>query len=220
MNNESTEFQRLLSACVEVSLEYPEGVAYIGSIAVYLHAINNPRTEQYAESTHDADFYISLSDMGDLRDAEEVVPNRRSNKHQMMRDGFEFDIYTERQSGLIVPYDAVMAGARQYESFRVAGLEHLLALKLEAYRDRRHSAKGQKDAKDIYRIAILAAESVQKFDWSLAEPYLTDDHFALLHEIWRGTAAVNLARGNAKLAKELRATVERLANRGKVEKPR
>lgn len=30
----------------------------------------------------------------------------------------------------------------------------------------------------------------------------------------RGSAAINLARGNAKLAKELRATVARLAERG------
>lgn len=214
MNIENNDFQRLLTACDEVSHEYPNGVVYIGGIAVYLHAINNPRTEQYAESTHYADFYISFADMGDLRDAEEVVPNRRLNKHQMMRDGFEFDIYTERQSGLIVPYDAVMASAKQYEAFRVAGLEHLLALKLEAYRDRRSSAKGQKDAKDIYRIAILAAEGKDKFDWSLAEPYLTDEHLALLDEIRRGSAAVNMARGNAKLAKELRATVARLTKRG------
>jgi hypothetical protein len=210
MQTNTDDFQRLLVACDEVSHEYPEGVVYIGGIAVYLHAINNPRTEQYAESTHDADFYISLSDMGDLRDAEEVVPNRRLSKHQMMRDGFEFDIYTERQSGLIVSYDAVMASAKKYDAFRVAGLEHLLVLKLEAYRDRRQSTKGQKDAKDIFRIAMLAAEGETPFDWALADPYLTDEHFRLLEEVWRGTAAVNLARGNAKLAKALRATVGRL----------
>ena len=210
MNIADNDFQRLLVACDEVSHEYPEGVVYIGGIAVYLHATNNPRTAQYAESTHDADFYISLADMGDLRDAEEVVPNRRLSKHQMMRDGFEFDIYTERQSGLIVPYDAVMANANKYEAFRVAGLEHLLVLKLEAYRDRRQSTKGQKDAKDIFRIAMLAAESENQFDWALASPYLTDEHVTLLEEVRRGAAAVNLARGNAKIAKALRATVERL----------
>lgn len=210
MNEETNDFQRLLVACDEVSHEYPEGVVYIGGIAVYMHAINHPRMEQYAESTHDADFYISLSDMGDLRDAEEVVPNRRLSKHQMMRDGFEFDIYTERQSGLIVPYDAVMASAKKYEAFRVAGLEHLLVLKLEAYRDRRQSTKGQKDAKDIFRIAMLAAESDGQFNWTLAAPYLSDEHFNLLDEVRRGAAAVNLARGNAKTAKAMRATVERL----------
>ena len=205
----SLDFEKLLTACTEVSQEYPHGIVFIGGIAVYLHAINNPAAAQYAETTHDADFYISLADMGDLRDAEEVVPNRRLNKHQMMRYGFEFDIYTERQSGLIVPYDAISAYATAYGTFRVASLEHLLALKLEAYRDRRQSAKGQKDAKDIYRIAILAAAG-GKFNFSLAAAYLSNEHIALLAEVHRGPAAVSLARGNAKEAKSLRERVASL----------
>lgn len=58
-----------------------------------------------------------------------------------------------------------------------------MALRLDAYRDRRQSVKGQKDAKDIYRIEILAAEGKDKFDWLLAEPYLSDEQMAPLDEI-------------------------------------
>lgn len=198
------EFRRLLSLCAQIAQIAPQGIVFIGGVAVYLHAVNLPATAQLAEATHDADFYISLADMGDLRDLEEVIPNRRLRKHQLIKDGFEFDIYTERQSALIVPYDAVIAHAVEFEGIRVAGLEHLLVLKLEAFRDRRASAKGEKDAKDLMRIAAIAARGKRKFDAALAAPYLRDDHLELLDLVERGTAAIAMAAGNAVVAKRLR----------------
>ena len=57
---------------------------------------------------------------------------------------------------MIVPYDQVAAHAMRYDALRVASLEHLCVLKLEAYRDRRSSAKGQKDAKDLIRIGLAS----------------------------------------------------------------
>ena len=50
-------------ACVEVSALFPAGVVFIGGIAVYLHATNLEATSDFAEFTHDADFYISFADM-------------------------------------------------------------------------------------------------------------------------------------------------------------
>ncbi|MFN3566674.1 MAG: hypothetical protein ACK4V1_11905 [Burkholderiaceae bacterium] len=198
------EFKRLLSICAQIAQIAPEGIVFIGGVAVYLHAINLPATAPFAEATHDADFYISLADMADLRDLEEVTPNRRLHKHQLIKDGFEFDIYTERQSALIVPYDAVSAHAVVYDGIRVASLEHLSVLKLEALRDRRASAKGEKDAKDLLRIAAIAARGKRRFDAALAAPYLRDEHLALLDLVERGTAALALAAGNAVVAKRLR----------------
>jgi hypothetical protein len=199
-----TEFRRLLSVCAQIAQIAPEGIVFIGGIAVYLHAVNLPATAQFAEATHDADFYISLADMADLRDLEEVTPNRRLHKHQLIKDGFEFDIYTERHSALIVPYDAVAAHAVSFEGIRVAGLEHLLVLKLEAFRDRRASVKGEKDAKDLLRIAAIAARGKRKFDTALAAPYLRDEHLDLLDLVERGTAPIAMAAGNAVVAKRLR----------------
>jgi hypothetical protein len=196
------EFETLLSACAELAAAYPEGLIYIGGIAVYLHARNRPQAEALAEFTHDADFYISLADMGDLRDAETVVPNRRLSKHQLVKRGFEFDIYTERQSSLIVPYDAVAAHSVLVAGIRVACLEHLTALKLDAYRDRKASTKGEKDAKDVARMAAVAGRSA--FRGALCAPYLTDEHLELLAHIERSPAIVALAHGNAVLAKKLR----------------
>ena len=201
---DETEFRRLLALCAQIAQIAPEGIVFIGGIAVYLHAVNLPATAGLAEATHDADFYISLADMADLRDLEEVTPNRRLHKHQLIKDGFEFDIYTERQSALIVPYDAVAAHAVSFGGIRVAGLEHLLVLKLEAFRDRRASVKGEKDAKDLLRIAAIVARGERQFDAALAAPYLRDDHLALLDLVERGTAAIAMAGGNAMVAKRLR----------------
>jgi hypothetical protein len=198
------EFKELLLACQEIATSYPEGVIYIGGIAVYLHSINNDATKELAEFTHDADFYISLADMGDLRDSEQVTANRRLSKHQLIKRGFEFDIYTERQSALIVPYDQVYAHARSYECLRVASLEHLLVLKLEAYRDRHQSTKGQKDAKDLIRIALIAAGKGRAFRADLCAGYLHSEHLDLLRKIAMGPEFLALARGNAKTAKTMR----------------
>lgn len=198
------EFAALLAACAEIAETFPEGVVFIDGIAVYLHTTNLPATRDLAESTHDADFYISLADMGDLRDIEELTPNRRLSKHQMIKRGFEFDIYTERQSALIVPYETIVAASKVFGVVRVASLEHLLVLKLEAFADRKGSAKGDKDAKDILRIASVAVRSGATFRAALVVPYLRDEHWELLTTVERGPQPMALARGNAMAAKKLR----------------
>jgi len=198
------QFPALLAACEELSAMFPDGLVFIGGIAVYLHAVNHPATHAFAEATHDGDFYISLADMAELRDIEELTPNRRLSKHQLMKAGFEFDIYTERHSSLIVPYSEVIAYAENYGALKVAGLEHLFALKVEAYRDRKSSSKGSKDAKDLIRIAAIAAARKKPLRGSLIAPYLRDEHLSLLDDLVKRPEFVAMTRGNAMQAKRLR----------------
>jgi hypothetical protein len=198
------QFPALLAACEELSATFRDGIAFIGGIAVYLHAINNPATRGFAEVTHDGDFYISMADMGELRDIEELTPNRRLSKHQLMKAGFEFDIYTERYSSLIVPYSEVIAYAENYGALKVAGLEHLFALKAEAYRDRKSSSKGSKDAKDLIRITAIAAARKKPLRVSLIAPYLRDEHLSFLDDLIKRPEFVAMTRGNAMEAKKLR----------------
>jgi hypothetical protein len=198
------QFPTLLAACEELSSMFRDGIAFIGGVAVYLHAFNNPATREFAEATHDGDFYISMADMSELRDKEELTPNRRLSKHQLIKAGFEFDIYTERHSSLIVPYSAVIAYAENYGDLKVAGLEHLFALKTEAYCDRRSSAKGSKDAKDLIRISAIAAARKKPLAASLIAPYLRDEHMSRLSDLIKRPEFVALTRGNAMQAKKLR----------------
>lgn len=196
------EFKKLIGICQELGQMFDQGLVFIGGIAVYTHSINSRSAQGLAESTHDGDFYISLADMADLRDIEEVTPNRRLSKSQIIKGGFEFDIYTERQSSLIVPFDEVIAHSVFYGDMRVASLEHLIVLKLEAFLDRKDSAKGGKDARDLIRLAALVSEGCLRTD--LICPYLNDDHLALFARLRKSPESVALAEGNAVKAKALR----------------
>ena len=208
---ESSEFTKLLDTCQKIATDYREGVVFSGGIAVYLHSINNSSTSKYAEFTHDADFFISLADMADLRDNEEVVPNRRLNKHQIIKNGFSFDIYTERHSSLLVPFDQIIAHSTKYESLKVACLEHLLVLKLAAYEDRQQSTKGQKDAKNIIRLLIVAASQKKKLNEDLIISYLGDEHLDFIKIIGKSSEFLSLTKGNAHSAKELRDIYNKVA---------
>lgn len=210
---ENQEFDKLLSTAAEMAGRFPEGLIYIGGIAVYLHAVNCQETAPMAEATHDADFYLSTSDLAVLRGTEELVPNRRQTKLQISKDGIYLDVYVERQSSLIVPYDLVAAHSVDHGGIRVAGFEELLALKLEAYRDRKGSAKGAKDARDLFRIAAIVELSGADFDANRCASYLTDQHQQLLADVVRSPVAMEMASGNAVAAKRLRSSMQNLVQR-------
>lgn len=201
------DFQKLLAICKEISEGFPDGVVYIGGIAVFLHVASDEAMRPLAEATHDADFYISYPDFGTLRDEAEIVQNSRLQKHQLNRGGFEFGIYTEHNSSLIVPYDTINFNSEQIAGVRVACLEHLLALKLGAYENRKTSKKGDKDARDIACIGLTAIERhVVRPD--LCTPYFTVAHETLLRGIPTHPVITEMAGGNAKTAKELRTKLD------------
>ena len=85
MSIDDAKFKRLLTQVSEVGRLY-DGVVFIGGIAVYMHAMNHGPTSSLAEMTHDADFYISLSSLSDLREIEELVQNSRLSKHEFQRN--------------------------------------------------------------------------------------------------------------------------------------
>ncbi|WNC30992.1 hypothetical protein [Thermosynechococcus sp. PKX82] len=143
--------EELLKTSQELAELFPDGAIFIGGIAVYLHS-KSQGLLHLAESSHDGDFYISLIDFADLRDLEEITPNRRLNKYQLIKNGWEFDVYVERNNHLAIPFCEVNAEKIVIDNLPCACLEHLLILKLDAYSDRFHSSKGDKDKRDIIRI--------------------------------------------------------------------
>jgi hypothetical protein len=204
------DFDQLLQACSELSSFFPEGMVFIGGIAVYAHAINNQETEGLAETTHDGDLYISKADLIDLRDIEQLTNNRRLGKQQLVKKGFEFDVYVQRESDLCVPYEEVIAHSTTYDLLRVASLEHLLVLKLAAYLDRKGSEKGNKDARDILRIATLLVAREEPVRPEQVLLYWGDQEIAELKAIGKGPAPVTLARGNVHEARAFRRNMEGL----------
>jgi hypothetical protein len=153
-----------------VSEWFPDGAVFIGGIAVYLHTMAArpvrarspiPRAgDPWMEFSHDADMYIGFTDLTDLRDLENLTPNRRLSKTQFIKSGAEFDVYVERQHTLRVKYDDAVTNSTVIDHVRVACLEHLLLLKIDAYNDRKGSAKGDKDQRDIVRIVHALQRSM------------------------------------------------------------
>jgi hypothetical protein len=145
-------WNHLLSLTQRISREFPDAV-FIGGVAVAQYAKQrNPILE---EASHDADLYLSLLGKNEMRDRYEVLRNERLGKDSVLVDGEDFDLYIERQHRLAVPYDQIRANSTTINDIRVASLEHLLILKLDAAADRLGSAKGDKDQRDIARIVML-----------------------------------------------------------------
>lgn len=204
------DFKRLMGVCGELAQDFSEGLVFIGGIAVYLHAFNHEHTRMLAETTHDADVYVSLKDLSDLRDQEELTSNKRLSKHQIIKNGFEVDVYTERQAGLRLSYDEVMAHSETLDVMRVACLEHLLVLKLGAYKDRKSSAKGDKDGRDLLRLAAVMDLSSTAFRKALVEAHLDSDDVELLEALSKSSLPVAMTGGNVHEARALRHSMNRL----------
>jgi hypothetical protein len=192
----------LWAAICELTEQFPDGLVFIGGIAVYLHARQAKLAPWGVEFSHDGDFYISLADFSDLRDIEEVTVNRRLSKHQFIKNKIDFDVYLEHNNTLRVPYVAAWEHSSIVENVRVVSLEHLLMLKLDAYADRKGSAKGRKDERDLIRIShILSRQRIHK-KW--LEPYATTEDVRLLTEALRSPEFVLMNGGNVQQASRLR----------------
>ena len=143
-----SDFADLIAVAREESSRWSDAVV-LGGVAIYQHAAHDPAAAPSAEPTSDLDLYLSLDGFTELRDQEEVVANRSATKHSYFVRGFPVDVYTEDHAPLPVPYAEIAARATICGGICVACLEHLLILKLEAFRVRRGTAKGERDARHI-----------------------------------------------------------------------
>jgi hypothetical protein len=172
-------------------------------VATYLHAIHSPRFGALAEGTHDIDLYLPIDALTSLRQTDNVVANARLNKQQIIRNNVEVDVYIEHQHKLVVPFEDANTQAVTYGETRVACLEHLLPLKMEAFGARSASTKGDKDARDVARIGCIAGNTIRT---PLVMRYLRREHLAVLNDIAKSEWFVDLARGNKHEARKLRST--------------
>lgn len=192
----------------ELSSHFPDGIVFIGGVAVYLHVRGAKVPEAWVEFSHDGDFYISLADFADLRDIEEVTQNRRLSKYQFIKNGVDFDVYLEFRHTLRIPYADVFSASSIVENVRIASLEHLLLLKLAAYEDRRGSAKGRKDERDLVRIVHLLARRAIRKPW--LAPFVNQVDADLVGSLTRSAELAGLTT-TPKQAAGLRADVTKVA---------
>lgn len=202
---EEEEWNDLWKVVIEVGERFGPGLVYIGGVAVYAHTLESELHRNLFKFSHDADFMISVSDYTDLKDIEQVTPNKRLRKLQFYKGGFEFDVYVENQNGLVVPYDEAAACSVVKSGIRVACIEHLILLKLKAYEDRRGSAKGQKDEDDLFTLLLLVSECGVQSD-TIAR--MDDRMEELLAPVVHSDAAVRLTGGNHLTGAALRRSAE------------
>lgn len=208
-NVDSDVWERLWTGIRELSEHYDNQLVFIGGVAVYLHVKAHELTKGFVERSHDGDFYISIQDYSALRDAEELTINRRLDKHQVSKYGVEFDVYVENQNSLLVKYVDMAAESVVIDEVRVACLEHLLLLKLDAYNNRRGSAKGRKDERDLIRIVYLLHREGVKQKRLL--PYLTEKRVELLTLVQRSSAFNDITEDNFHESRKLRDVFEKTA---------
>lgn len=202
--NQRREWASLWRGIKEVSEEFESRLIFIGGVAVWLH-LSDLKMESMGEFSHDGDLLISLGDFADMRDLYEVTPNRRLGKNQIVKHGIEFDVYVERNYGLVVPFEDAMAESRVIEHVRVAGLEHLLVLKIEASIDRKGSEKGLKDERDLIRICKMLHDTGCKAN--IITPYLREENVEILKALPKSSQFIVMTGNNAHNVKPLREAV-------------
>lgn len=196
------DWKKLIDAVMDVQEMFPTDAVFIGGIAVFFHALE--KEKRLAEFSHDGDLMMSRVQYPDLRELYECIPNKRLNKAQFIKDGFEFDVYVEGQNSLVVPYEDVVSNSI-YKTVRVAALEHLLALKIEAYKDRKDSAKGQKDGRDIQRILFLMDNPKP----DLFELFKNDENIKYVKEIAKNVAlSREICKGDYQWASQLQKKIQ------------
>ncbi len=169
-------WKHLQAIARKLTADYADAI-FIGGIAVSAHA--GRLGARFQEASHDADLYISLVGKAALRDRYEVRRDSNLGKDSAVIEGEDVDLYVEHQHPLGVPFDAIAAHAQDINGIRVAALEHLLVLKLDAAQDRMGSGKGEKDVRDVARIVAL----LEKPRKGVLSDYMTGERSKTLKKI-------------------------------------
>lgn len=160
----------------DLTAEYPDAV-FIGGIAVSAHS--SRLGSRFQESSHDADLYLSIQGKAEMRDRYEVRRMPHLGKDSVLIEGEDIDLYVEHQHPLGVSYAAIYSASEEIGGIRVASLEHLLILKLDAAKNRWGSSKGEKDVRDLARVVALTGHPRE----SLLKPFYSTDRMGTLDRI-------------------------------------
>lgn len=197
---EHDEWSKINKFIDELTKWFPDGLVFIGGIAVFYHCISSSHKE-LAETSHDIDFALRLIDFDDLRDLEDVSYNPRLVKHTFSKDDLEFDVYVERRNKLPIDFSDLYAKSELIQGVRVACSEHLLLLKVVSFKDRGGSAKGDKDKRDLVRIML----SMNDFNAQNISSIWYEEITNVLDSVAADTKIfVKMASGNDHAAKQIR----------------
>jgi len=190
---------KVWTAVETLTQEHPEGTILIGGVAVFLHAAAAGPIFT-VEFTHDADMYVDLPSWSAIRNEHDATTNAALSKSQVIIGGIDVDIYVERKNRLRIAYEDLAMGAVDIQGKRVACLEHLLLLKLDAFADRGESKHGLKDQRDIAKLLVLLKNTRPHYVVIQG----TQQDIGLLDRVLRSAAFADLAGGNLRTASLLK----------------
>lgn len=174
----------------------------IGGWAVFLYA--------RSLKSKDIDIIIDYAELGKIRAEREIFKNDRLKKYELKTGEFDVDIYLPHYSELGMDIEEIKKRTKTKEGFTVPWLEVLFLLKLFAWKERRGSAKGQKDELDIFSLAVL-----HEFNWENYQALVADFNFGAYHglflDLLRKTVSVKeLELNEQKFAKIKRIILEEI----------
>lgn len=194
-------------AVCDLAGSYPDDLVVIGGVAVYLYSRSRPTLA--AEYTHDADFYIGEPGWSSLQDEFAVTKNRRLSKASMKLRDIKIDLYPQYEHSLRIDYEELAEVAHEIDGVAVADPQHLLVLKLDAFRDRGRSETGKKDRRDITRLLVILEDQKP----NLIAGIVTDDDVEELDEVLRSPSFIEIATKNARDASFLRRRATKFVER-------
>lgn len=127
----------------------------IGGWAVYFYT--------KALKSKDIDIITDFSELNKIKKEYFLEKNERLKKYQIKIEEIDIDIYLPFYSNLGVPVEKIIKEVEIIDSFKLLKKEVLLITKIEAYKNRESSIKGQKDLIDIISLILLESFSFQDF---------------------------------------------------------
>ena len=127
----------------------------IGGWAVFLYT--------KALKSKDIDIVLDFDQLSELKKRFLVLKNERLRKYEIKKEGIDIDIYLPYYSDPGLPPQEIKKFTTTKEGFIVPVPEVLLILKLNVFKNRRESPKGEKDKIDIFSLLSLVDLNWQKF---------------------------------------------------------
>lgn len=200
------KFLEIVKLVEEASELTDSTIIVIGGVATYLYSIKSEIDDEIIEFSHDGDFVISNQSLDDLQEYYGIAnKNMRLKKHELKINDVDYDLYAEDKHTLLYSYKEMNEHSELIGTIRVPCIEHLIKLKTIAYNDRKSSAKGEKDKRDIIRLMYSANNELLDYEVLLEKKFELPKIIDELTEITKDNKAFNeLCNNNHYYAAQLK----------------
>lgn len=157
------------------------GFVLIGGWAVYLYT--------HAIKSRDIDLVLDYDELARLRKTYPVVKNDRLKKYEARAQEVEIDLYLPHYSNPGLPAEIILKETVVRDGIRVPAPEVLLLLKLNVFKERKGSTKGEKDSLDIFSMLSKGILDYKRL-LSLSQEHQKENLLDQLRSLLKSTSEV------------------------------